>query len=74
MGCLKMNLDLRKAVIHNISGNTSDELEATIIDAVQGGEEKTSPGLGVLFELYWQNADEADKEEVLEVLEEALKK
>ncbi len=74
MGCLKMNLDLRKAVIHNISGNTSDELEATIIDAIQGGEEKTLPGLGVLFELYWQNADEADKEEVLEVLEEALKK
>ncbi|MBB6452054.1 small acid-soluble spore protein I (minor) [Salirhabdus euzebyi] len=69
-----MNLDLRKAVLHNVSGNTSDQLEATIVDAIQGGEEKTLPGLGVLFEVYWNNADESEKEEVLEVIEDALKK
>ncbi len=31
------------------------------------------PGLGVLFELYWQNASEADKDEVLNALEQAVK-
>ncbi|WP_102026826.1 small acid-soluble spore protein SspI [Salirhabdus sp. Marseille-P4669] len=69
-----MNLDLRKAVLHNISGNSVDELEATIVDAIQTGEEKTLPGLGVLFEVYWNNADESEKEEMLETLEDALKK
>jgi small acid-soluble spore protein I (minor) len=68
-----MNLDLRKAVLHNIQGNNTEQLEATIVDAIQGGEEKTLPGLGVLFEVYWNHADESEKEEVLEVIEEALK-
>ncbi len=74
MRCTCMNLDLRKAVLHNISGNSVDELEATIVDAIQTGEEKTLPGLGVLFEVYWNNADESEKEEMLETLEDALKK
>ncbi|MCP8617067.1 small acid-soluble spore protein SspI [Salirhabdus salicampi] len=69
-----MDLDLRKAVLHNISGNSADELEATILDAIQSGEEKLLPGLGVLFEVYWNNADESEKEEVLEILEESVKK
>ncbi|MRG87649.1 small acid-soluble spore protein SspI [Salinibacillus xinjiangensis] len=69
-----MDLDLRKAVLHNISGNNTEQLEATIVDAIQGGEEKTLPGLGVIFEVYWNNADESEKEEVLEVIEEGLKK
>jgi small acid-soluble spore protein I (minor) len=69
-----MNLDIRKAVINNISGNNAEQLEATIIDAIQGGQENVLPGLGVLFELYWNHADEAEKEEMLEVLEEAVQK
>ncbi|QHS22965.1 small acid-soluble spore protein SspI [Virgibacillus sp. MSP4-1] len=68
-----MDLDLRKAVLHNISGNSADDLEATIVDAIQGGEEKTLPGLGVIFEVYWNNADESEKEDVLQVIEDGLK-
>ncbi|GAA0483889.1 small acid-soluble spore protein SspI [Salinibacillus aidingensis] len=68
-----MDLDLRKAVLHNISGNSADDLEATIVDAIQGGEEKTLPGLGVIFEVYWKNADESEKEDVLQVIEDGLK-
>ena len=48
-----MNLNLRNAVIHNVSGNTQDQLEDTIVDAIQNGEEKMLPGLGVLFEVIW---------------------
>ena len=53
-----MNFNLRNAIIHNVTGNTQDELEATIVDAIQSGEEKMLPGLGVLFELIWQKASE----------------
>ncbi|MFC4388267.1 small acid-soluble spore protein SspI [Gracilibacillus marinus] len=67
-----MDLNLRKAIKSNIHGNTADDLEATIVDAIKSGEEKMLPGLGVLFELYWETASTEDKEEVLQALEKAV--
>lgn len=52
-----MDLDLRKAVIHNVKEDTQDQLKDTIVDAIQRGEEKMLPGLGVLFEVIWNHAD-----------------
>lgn len=68
-----MNLNLRNAVIANISGNNQDQLKDTIVDAIQRGEEKMLPGLGVLFEVIWQNADEQEQGMMLETLESGLK-
>jgi small acid-soluble spore protein I (minor) len=68
-----MNLNLRNAVISNVAGNTQDELKDTIVDAIQTGEEKMLPGLGVLFEVIWQNASEEEKQEMLNALEAGLK-
>jgi small acid-soluble spore protein I (minor) len=71
---MKLNLNLRNAVIANVSGNTQDQLQDTIVDAIQSGEEKMLPGLGVLFEVIWQNANDQDKQEMLSTLEQGLKK
>jgi len=68
-----MNFNIRQAVLTNISGNTQEELEATIVDAIQKGEEKVLPGLGVLFEVIWQHADAQEKNEMLSTLENGLK-
>lgn len=68
-----MNFDLRNAVIHNVSGNSQTELKDTIIDAIQNGEEKMLPGLGVLFEIIWKNSSEQDQQEMLQTLESSLK-
>ncbi|MFS0780646.1 small acid-soluble spore protein SspI [Bacillus sp. 1P06AnD] len=69
-----MNLNLRNAVIHNVAGNTQDQLENTIVDAIQSGEEKMLPGLGVLFEVIWNNSTDAEKKEMLYALESGLSK
>jgi small acid-soluble spore protein I (minor) len=69
-----MNFNIRGAVIHNITGNSTDQLEATIVDAIQSGEEKILPGLGVLLEVFWNNASEPQKHELLGVLENGVKK
>ncbi len=71
---MNMDFDLRKAIIQNVSDNTREELKATIMDAIQGGEEKMLPGLGVLFEVIWKNADANEQQMMLETLEEGLKK
>ncbi|KAB2334174.1 small acid-soluble spore protein SspI [Cytobacillus gottheilii] len=68
-----MNLNLRNAILHNVSGNNQDELKDTIVDAIQNGEEKMLPGLGVLFEVIWNNSSEEDKQEMLHTLESGLK-
>ncbi|RLQ97993.1 small acid-soluble spore protein SspI [Falsibacillus albus] len=68
-----MNLNLRNAIVHNVSGNNQEQLEDTIMDAIQSGEEKMLPGLGVLFEIIWKHADENEKHMMLETLEEGLK-
>ncbi|KQL53340.1 small, acid-soluble spore protein I [Heyndrickxia shackletonii] len=68
-----MNLNLRNAIIHNVSGNTQDQLKDTIVDAIQRGEEKLLPGLGVLFEVIWNHADQKEQDMMLETLEQGLK-
>ncbi|HLQ97063.1 MAG TPA: small acid-soluble spore protein SspI [Candidatus Dormibacteraeota bacterium] len=68
-----MDLNLRKAILDNIATNDQQQLEATIVDAIQKGEEKMLPGLGVLFELIWQQSAEQEKQEMLQALEQGVK-
>jgi len=69
-----MGLNLRNAIIHNVTGNSQEQLEATIVDAIQSGEEKMLPGLGVLFEVIWNNSTDEEKKEMLYALESGLSK
>jgi small acid-soluble spore protein I (minor) len=68
-----MSLNLRNAIIHNVTGNTQEQLEDTIVDAIQTGEEKMLPGLGVLFEVIWKNSSKQEQQEMLQALEGGLK-
>ncbi|MCP3030526.1 small acid-soluble spore protein SspI [Halobacillus sp. A1] len=67
-----MNLNLRQAILSNVSGHNADQLEATIDDALQRGEEKMLPGLGVFFEMLWKESNEQDRQEMLDTLEKSL--
>ncbi len=44
-----MSFNLRGAVLANVLGNSQDQLQETIVDAIQSGEEKMLPGLGVFI-------------------------
>ncbi|WP_226583585.1 small acid-soluble spore protein SspI [Halobacillus litoralis] len=68
-----MNLNLRAAILSNVSGHNAEQLEATIDDALQKGEEKMLPGLGVFFEMLWKESDDQEKQEILDTLEQSLK-
>lgn len=67
-----MDLDIRKAILHNIKDNSRDQLEATIVEAIEDGQEKLLPGLGVLFELIWKQSTEQERLEMLEALEKGV--
>jgi len=67
-----MDLNIRQAILHNIQQNTEDQLEATIEDAIQDGQEKLLPGLGFLFELIWNESDEADRLDMITALKKGI--
>jgi small acid-soluble spore protein I (minor) len=72
-GGMMMDLNLRNAVIGNVTGQSKEELQNVIVDAIERGEEKMLPGLGVLFEVIWQHANENEKGDMLGSLESGLK-
>lgn len=67
-----MSFNLRGAILQNIAGNSASEVEETINDAMQSGEEKMLPGLGVMFEVYWKQASEDDKQQVINQISKGL--
>ncbi|MFB4210713.1 small acid-soluble spore protein SspI [Shouchella sp. JSM 1781072] len=67
-----MGFNLRGAIMSNIQGSSQEDVEATILDAIQSGEEKMLPGLGVLFEVYWQQADESSKDQLCSEISKGL--
>lgn len=66
------DMDLRQAIRTKLNGVNQNELKETIQDAIQSKEEKTLPGLGVLFELLWQNSDDQNQKEMLSVMVDQL--
>ncbi|WP_368652280.1 small acid-soluble spore protein SspI [Ornithinibacillus sp. 4-3] len=68
-----MDLNIRKAILANLSTNDHEQLEATIKEAIQSGEEKTLPGLGYLFELIWAESDTEQRKTMVDSLEQGIK-
>lgn len=67
-----MNFNLRNAILDNIRGSSERDIELTIKDAIARGEEKMLPGLGVLFEVYWNNASEEERNVLYQKISEGL--
>jgi small acid-soluble spore protein I (minor) len=67
-----MDLNLRKAIMQNMSGNNEDQIRHTIEDAIESGEEKMLPGLGVLFELAWKKTSREEQEQLLSYIQQEL--
>ncbi|GGH88246.1 small acid-soluble spore protein I (minor) [Pullulanibacillus pueri] len=63
-----MDINIRNAVKHNISDNDEAQLRDTIVDAIQDGQEKMLPGLGVLFEIIWNESDEQQRKAMINSL------
>jgi small acid-soluble spore protein I (minor) len=66
-----MNLNLRQAVLLKVHDKSSTELIEVIEESI-GGDERVLPGLGVLFEIIWQNSDVKLQKELADILKEHL--
>ena len=66
-----MDLDIRKNIYNNFKDSNSKELRESI-EASIDKDEIVLPGMGVLFEIMWKNANKDFQEEVLKLIEKGL--
>lgn len=66
-----MNLDLRQAIIQRMTDKSNEELIGVIEDSI-GGQEQVLPGLGVLFEIIWQNSEAEVQNQLVTTLKDHL--
>ncbi len=67
-----MNIDIRKSIINNFKGNDAQEIMVSINESIKKGDEITLPGLGVFFELLWNNANLTLKKTIIEKIQKSL--
>ena len=68
-----MNMDIRSYIIGNFKGDDKEMLSSSIIDSIKDNDEEVLPGLGVLFELLWNNCDNSLKDQILDILITSIK-
>ncbi|XEC93873.1 small acid-soluble spore protein SspI [Paenibacillus tarimensis] len=65
------NLNLRQAIIMRVHDKSQEDLR-DVIEGSIGDDERTLPGLGVLFELIWQKSDLNMQKAMIESLHSSL--
>lgn len=68
-----MSIDIRKSIMDNFKGASSDEIKASIDSSIIEGDEVTLPGIGVFFEILWKNSNDDERIFILNKLENILK-
>lgn len=68
----KMNIDMRKYIIGNFKENDINDIRNSIDLSIESKEEEPLIGLGVLFELMWNNSNEKEKNTILENIKRGL--
>lgn len=68
-----MILSLRQAIYKKLEGKTKEDLVETIENSVEG-DERALPGLGVLFEVLWQNIDQEMRDQLVQTIGQHMPK
>ena len=69
-----MNIDIRKNILDNFKDAKLEDIKESIKEAVKDKDEIVLPGLGVIFEILWNNSNDNQKNEILQNIYEGIKK
>ncbi len=67
-----MDIDIRKSIINNFKQSNIDEMKEAIENSIADNNEITLPGLGVFFEILWNNSNDNLKDNILKALKKGL--
>lgn len=66
------NIDVRKYIINNFKEDTTEDIEKSITTSIESKSEDPLIGLGVLFELMWNNSSNETKDTILTNIKKGL--
>ena len=67
-----MEIDIRKAIINNFKDSTEENITESIVESIKQGDEIVLPGLGVLFEILWNNSSSEEQKTIVDRLKKSL--
>lgn len=67
-----MNIDIRKNIISNLKGNSKEEILNTIKTTISSKDELILPGLGVLFEIIWNDKDTDLQTKIIDLIHKKM--
>lgn len=67
-----MNIDIREHIKSNFKDSDIKDIKDSIESSLKENDEITLPGMGVFFEILWQNTDETGKDFILNILKNSL--
>jgi len=66
------NINIRNYIKENFKNSEINDIKESIVVSINDKDEVTLPGLGVLFEILWENSDEDLRNKILEILKSNL--
>lgn len=63
-----MDVDIREHIRNNFKDNSKIDIKESIESSIKEKDEVTLPGLGVLFEILWENSENDIKEKILDII------
>lgn len=69
-----MGSEIRRYIRNNLKDCTQEDIKETILSSVNSSDEVVLPGLGVLFEMTWNNNDESFQNKIIQSLYDEIKK
>lgn len=68
-----LEIKIRNYICNNFKNSDKKEIEDSIVSSIASKEDIVLPGLGVFFEILWQNSDHVLKDSILNTLESHIK-
>ena len=62
------DIKIRDYIINNFKDDSEETIKNAIQESIKEGDEVTLPGMGVFFEIIWQESNENEKQKILETL------
>ena len=66
------NIDIRKYIINNFKDDSLDEIKTSIEESITSKDDDILIGLGVLFELSWNNSTNEEKNSILSNIKKGM--
>ena len=66
------DIDVRKYIISNFKDSNIEEIKSSIVDSINSGDDDPLIGLGVMFELLWNNSSNEEKNTILSNIKKGM--